>query len=193
MYQRRVMATQFVQSEELPNLLDMSGSPPTKRAMQFWRYVHRWRQRLFQRWGEAQSPELAPGLRGQLVDHLIGLGLILGVDIDDLAVAWARRLLLLAVWEASSCDPRPVESSQSLAIPDLRANILCGSFLDPGVLGGHGRDSTVDVVVGGPPFVRLQELHRSQRQQIATYKRLFRSARRGQFDLYMLFIEQALK
>ena len=77
MYQRRVMATQFVQSEELPNLLDMSGSPPTKRAMQFWRYVHRWRQRLFQRWGEAQSPELAPGLRGQLVDHLIGLGLIL--------------------------------------------------------------------------------------------------------------------
>ncbi len=53
----------------------------------------------------------------------------------------------------------------------------------------HGR---VNAIIGGPPFVRLRELYRSQPEQMAAYRRRFQSARRGQFDLYMLFIENAL-
>ena len=49
------------------------------------------------------------------------------------------------------------------------------------------------MIVGGPPFVQLRELHRSQCTQIWDYRKRLRTARRGQFDLYMLFIERALE
>lgn len=49
------------------------------------------------------------------------------------------------------------------------------------------------MVIGGPPFVRVQELYKSNPVQVENYKRSFRTAKNGQFDLYMLFIEKAIK
>jgi adenine-specific DNA-methyltransferase len=49
-----------------------------------------------------------------------------------------------------------------------------------------------DAILGGPPFVRLEQLHSTQRDQLPLYRRRYLSARQGQYDLYMLFIEQAL-
>jgi methylase of polypeptide subunit release factors len=46
--------------------------------------------------------------------------------------------------------------------------------------------------IGGPPFVRLEGLHRSQKERLRYYRQRFLSAQRSRFDLYMLFIEQAL-
>ena len=40
--------------------------------------------------------------------------------------------------------------------------------------------------------MRLEQLHCNQRDQIPLYRRRYLSARQGQYDLYMLFIEQAL-
>ncbi|MCX7424130.1 MAG: Eco57I restriction-modification methylase domain-containing protein [Planctomycetia bacterium] len=114
--------------------------------------------------------------------------MLFGIDIDERAVTWTIRLLLLAVWEASVVDLQDGRQC-AVAPPDLRANIICRSFLDVEDNLPHG---CVDAIVGGPPFVRLRELYRSQREQIAAYRRQFQSARRGQFDLYMLFIEKAL-
>jgi hypothetical protein len=111
-----------------------------------------------------------------------------GIDIDEQAVAWTIRLLVLAVWEASVLD-LPEGRQCTTAPPDLRTNILCRSFLDVEDDLPHSR---VNAIIGGPPFVRLRELYRSQPEQIAAYRRRFHSARRGQFDLYMLFIEKAL-
>ena len=116
-------------------------------------------------------------------------GMIFGIDIDERAVAWTNRLLLLAVWEASVVDDQKAPQECVSVLPDLRKNIACRSFLDVEIDSPHGR---VDAIVGGPPFVRLRELYRSQREQISAYRKQFRSARRGQFDLYMLFIEKAL-
>ena len=115
-------------------------------------------------------------------------GMLFGIDIDERAVAWTIRLLLLAVWEASVVDLQDGRQC-AMAPPDLRTNIICRSFLDVEDDMPHGR---VNAIIGGPPFVRLRELYRSQPEQIAAYRRRFQSVRRGQFDLYMLFIEKAL-
>jgi len=116
-------------------------------------------------------------------------GMLFGIDIDEQAVAWTNRLLLLAVWEASVVESQQMSQQRALVLPDLRRNIVCQSFLDvePDSLHGH-----VDTIIGGPPFVRLRELYKSQREQMSRYRQQFRSARHGQFDLYMLFIEKAL-
>jgi len=115
-------------------------------------------------------------------------GMLFGIDIDERAVAWTIRLLLLAVWEASVVELQDRRQC-AMAPPDLRTNIICRSFLDVEDDLPHGR---VNAIIGGPPFVRLRELYRSQPEQMAAYRRRFQSARRGQFDLYMLFIEKAL-
>lgn len=46
--------------------------------------------------------------------------------------------------------------------------------------------------MGGPPFVRLQQMRRSNPAAVAHYQQVFRTARSGQFDLYMLFMERAI-
>ncbi len=112
-----------------------------------------------------------------------------GTDIDEIAVAWTRRLLLLAVWEWGVLRGVP-QDDRDIRVPDLKCNVTCRSFLDPKTVSDLRQ---VDVIIGGPPFVRLQELYRSQRGQVREYRKAFGSARRGQFDLYMLFIEQALR
>ena len=111
-----------------------------------------------------------------------------GIDIDERAVAWTIRLLLLTIWEASIVELRD-KSCDTMAPPDLRKNIICRSFLDVEDNLPHGR---VDAIIGGPPFVRLRELYKSQPERMATYRQQFQSARGGQFDLYMLFIEKSL-
>ena len=103
-------------------------------------------------------------------------GMLFGIDIDERAVAWTIRLLLLAVWEASVVDLREVSRQCAMAPPDLRKNIICRSFLDVEADSPHGR---VNAIIGGPPFVRLRELYRSQRERIAAYRRQFQSARGG--------------
>lgn len=56
----------------------------------------------------------------------------------------------------------------------------------------HRLPESFDAIIGGPPFVRLQDLHRTQPDRIEEYKRQFVTATCGSFDLYMLFIEKSL-
>ena len=41
--------------------------------------------------------------------------------------------------------------------------------------------------------MRVQELYRSNPELVNDYRRTFRAARSGQFDLYMLFIEKSIE
>jgi len=60
-------------------------------------------------------------------------------------------------------------------------------FFDPewmfGVRGGF------DVVIGNPPYMRVQGLQQTQAEYMARYRQSFQSAK-GSFDLYALFIER---
>ncbi len=116
--------------------------------------------------------------------------MIFGSDIDRQAIAWTKRILLLAVWKHCRNFDIPVPH-----VPDLRRNIVCADFLDPVVADDQGLSAKfnagVDVVIGGPPFVRTRQLRKTS--QYVQYKRRFRTAQSGQFDLYMLFLERTIE
>jgi len=117
---------------------------------------------------------------------------IFGSDIDPRSTAWARRVVLLTVWDsviaeggnASDCD----------RIPDLERNIICRDFLAPGWSDQQDANTSpqFDAIFGSPPFVRLQQLYKTQPDRVEIYRREFETARSGQFDLYMLFLEKAI-
>jgi len=123
-------------------------------------------------------------------------GAIFGTDIDERAVWWTRRLLLLATWASCVEDGLDVRAVPEEKIPTLDRNIVCADFLrfagSPADPQEHRLPESFDAIIGGPPFVRLQDLHRTQPGRIGEYKRHFATATCGSFDLYMLFIEKSL-
>ncbi|MDD4873408.1 MAG: N-6 DNA methylase, partial [Dehalococcoidales bacterium] len=127
-------------------------------------------------------------------------GNIFGVDLDQQAVEIARLNLLL----------RGLAKRDHL--PPLTDNIKQGNSLISGTdvelkgyFGDNWRDKHpfnwdyefkyimanggFDVVIGNPPYVRIQSLPRDE----ADYFRSHFESAYGSFDLYVLFIEQAIK
>ena len=133
--------------------------------------------------------DLACRLSLELMEHVLQ-----GCDIDPGAVSWTIRLQLLAAREmilGNRVHPRGIESTPS--VPFLRETIRCRSFLELSPFRTSACSSpSYDAIIGGPPFVRLEQLHNTERDEIPLYRRRYLSARQGQYDLYMLFIEQAL-
>ena len=115
--------------------------------------------------------------------------MIHGTDIDERAVHWTRKLLLLTVWDFYIHKGVSNDDIRNLRIPDLGENIICRDFLEEQPL----KNEAFHIIIGGPPFVRVQELHKSDAVKVNNYKRNYRTARNGQFDLYMLFIERAIE
>ncbi|MGD0768021.1 MAG: DNA methyltransferase [Tepidisphaeraceae bacterium] len=122
------------------------------------------------------SLDASPQERLDLLCHVIH-----GMDVDATALEWARRSLLLAVWQTLSDE----HSNEPVIVPDLRANLTCGDFL-------LSNTSEMTVVLGGPPFVRIHELRKGAQEKLSHYRSRFLTARQGQFDLYMLFFEKAI-
>lgn len=89
---------------------------------------------------------------------------IFGIDIDAATVQTARQQTKLPA-----------------------SNLRCADALAESALGSF------DVVVGNPPYVSIRELARSQTPEyVADLRERFQTAR-GNFDLYVLFIERALQ
>jgi type I restriction-modification system DNA methylase subunit/predicted type IV restriction endonuclease len=107
------------------------------------------------------------------------------------------------------------------ALPDLDANIKCGNsligpdFYDepqmslleeeehyrinvfdweasfPHVFGGDD-DSGFDAVIGNPPYIRIQALKEFAPVEAEHYKTAYRTAAKGNYDIYVTFIEKGL-
>lgn len=116
---------------------------------------------------------------------LLGASLF-GSDIDPQAIVATRCALLLAAWDAvrTSGNDAPDEGLQ---VPDLRQNIVCQDFLDSG-----SRLNQFHAILGGPPFVRIHEMLRADPDRVERYRAKYRTARSGQFDLFMPFFEEAI-
>jgi type I restriction-modification system DNA methylase subunit len=125
---------------------------------------------------------------------------VFGVDLDMQAVEIARLNLLL----------RSLAKRETL--PSLADNIRQGNSLISGTeqelrkyFGDNWQekkpfnwerefedimvDGALDVVIGNPPYVRIQTLPRDE----ADYYREFYQSAFGSFDIYILFLEQAIK
>ncbi len=142
---------------------------------------------------------------------------IYGVDIDTQAVEVTKLSLLLKVLEGET--EQSISQQMALfherALPDLSNNIKCGnSLIGPdfydGRQGGLFDDEEryrinvfdweveftevfkaggFDVVIGNPPYLRIQGLTENYTDQLVYYSKMFVSAVK-RFDFYLLFIER---
>ncbi len=144
-----------------------------------------------------------------LLDH------IFGVDIDTQAVEVTKLSLLLRVLEG---EKNLVLFHNERALPDLAGNIKCGnSLIGPDFY--TGRQGTIfdedeqfrvnafdwhaefpevfqaggfDAVIGNPPYVRIQTMQQTQAAEVAYYRKRYASAAKGNYDIYIVFIECSL-
>lgn len=49
-----------------------------------------------------------------------------------------------------------------------------------------------DAVIGNPPYIRIQSIREWAPKDVGHYKKIYKSAKKGNFDIYVIFIEQAL-
>lgn len=145
---------------------------------------------------------------------------IYGVDIDSQAVEVTKLSLLLKVLEGESEETLGKQLSlfQERALPNLGQNIKCGnsligpdfyagqqsSFLDPeaqyrinafdwqkefeAVFASSGG---FDVVIGNPPYIRIQALKEWAPNEVEFYKQRYTAASKGNYDIYVVFVEKA--
>ena len=142
--------------------------------------------------------ELESKLLGQSIvfkdigDHILERN-IYGVDINEESVEIAR----LSLWLRTATKGRKLN--------DLSGNIKCGNSLidDPAVAGAKAFDwkkefpavfakGGFDVVIGNPPYLRVQGLRENFEKESKFFEKEFKSAT-GRFDIYVLFIERALR
>ena len=138
---------------------------------------------------------------------------IYGVDIDRQAVEVTKLSLLLKVLEGENEETisKQLKLFQERALPDLGENIKCGNSLigwdiledNPGLgqeeierinpfdwereFGEVFRRGGFDVVIGNPPYVRMEEL-----KDVKDYLRKYQ-AFQARADLYTYFIERETK
>jgi type I restriction-modification system DNA methylase subunit len=118
---------------------------------------------------------------------------LFGVDINQESVEIAK----LSLWLRTAKKGRKLTT--------LNDNIKCGNSLisDSNAAGNRAfdwekefssvfKDGGFDVVIGNPPYLRVQGLRENFEEESKFYEKSFISAT-GRFDIYVLFIEMAHK
>jgi len=136
-----------------------------------------------------------------------------GVDIDSQAVEVTKLSLLLKVLEEETGQ---LSLGFERALPDLNDNIKCGNSLIgcdyfegqlipdeeevarvnpfdwekafPQVFNRGG----FDAVISNPPYIRIQTMREWASGEVDFYKMEYLSASKGNYDIYVVFIEQGL-
>ncbi|MCH8877408.1 MAG: N-6 DNA methylase [Chloroflexi bacterium] len=144
---------------------------------------------------------------------------IYGVDIDRQAVEVTKLSLLLKVLEGETEETLGQQLSlwREPALPDLGDNIKCGnSLIGPDYFEGKlmADDKELrrvnpfnwksefseimgaggfDVVISNPPYIRIQTMKEWAPTEVEIYKQKYVSASKGNYDIYVVFVERALQ
>ncbi len=144
---------------------------------------------------------------------------IYGVDIDPQAVEVTKLSLLLKVLEGESeqtLNPQ-LALLPDRVLPDLAHNIRCGnSLIGPDFYEGQlalldeeeayrinvfdwesafpavFAEGGFDGVIGNPPYIRIQAMKEWAPVEVEFYKKRFHAASKGNYDIYVVFIEKGL-
>lgn len=161
-----------------------------------------------------ESGNLALWVRKQIL-----INNIFGVDIDSNAVEVAKLSLLLKSFEDSFNVNEYGQGSllNEKILPSLDNNIKCGNSLigndfyeshldlDDATLykincfdwNSKFRDimktGGFDVVIGNPPYVKIQTMMESSPLSVETLKQTYKSASSGNIDIYLCFVEKAFE
>jgi hypothetical protein len=138
-----------------------------------------------------------------------------GVDIDAQAVEVTKLSLLLKVLEGESGQ---LSLGFERVLPDLSRNVQCGnSLIGPdyyadqqltmfdtteqyrvNAFDWHAAFPSIfakggfDAVIGNPPYVRIQAMKEWAPTEVEFYKRCYVAARKGNYDIYVVFVEKGL-
>jgi hypothetical protein len=142
------------------------------------------------------------------------------VDIDPQAVEVTKLSLLLKVLEGENQDTleRQIKLFKERALPDLGTNIKCGnSLIGPDFFQGSQmslleseeayrinafdwekefpeimKRGGFDAVIGNPPYIRIQTMKEWAPLEVETYKSCYVSGSKGNYDIYVVFVERGL-
>jgi hypothetical protein len=141
-----------------------------------------------------------------------------GVDIDVQAVEVTKLALLLKILEGEARELQGLQTDFYRVLPDLGKNIHCGNslighdFYQQLALPDLSEDDKYrintfewkdafpeiiksggfDAVIGNPPYVRIQTIQETQPASVAYLAGRYAAAAKGNYDLYVCFIEKAL-
>ncbi len=144
---------------------------------------------------------------------------IFGVDIDHQAAEVTKLSLLLKVLEGETDQSLSLSQFAfgDRALPNLAANIKCGnSLIGPDYFTGkmfpepqemkrvnpfdweQGFPAAMkaggfDCIIGNPPYIRIQTMKEWAPLEVEIYKDLFHAGRTGNYDIYVVFVEQGLR
>lgn len=111
---------------------------------------------------------------------------IYGVDLDNKAVEITKLNLLLKAAEKNRKLPKELDNHIKQGNSLIDDENIAG--LDAFKWEGNFQEGSFDVVIGNPPYVRIHEFDEQTKECFSRY-----SSASGQYDIYVLFIEQALK
>lgn len=127
-----------------------------------------------------------PDIENQILEHNI-----YGVDLNEESIEIAK----LSLWLRTAQPKRKLTS--------LNNNIKCGnSLIDSKAIAGdkafNWKDEFpevfakggFDVIIGNPPYLRVQGLRENFEKESKFYEKIFKSAT-GRFDVYVLFMEHS--
>jgi type I restriction-modification system DNA methylase subunit len=147
---------------------------------------------------------------------------IFGVDIDAQAVEVTKLSLLLKVLEGESQETIGSQLSllHERVLPDLGKNIQCGnSLIGPDYYQGQQlvmsfandeeryrvnafdwkaafpqvfAQDGFDAVIGNPPYIRIQTLQETSPIDVNFFKKKYKAASKGNYDIYVVFVEKGL-
>ena len=142
---------------------------------------------------------------------------IYGVDLDAQAVEVAQLSLYLKLLDeetTGSAYGYQMEIKEAL-LPSLDKNIVCGNSLidtdieQGGLFVDEGdrklnamsfrsafprimQQGGFDAIVGNPPYIRIQIMQETSASAVAYFKEHFRAAAKGNYDIYVNFVERGL-
>ncbi|MEP0804300.1 MAG: Eco57I restriction-modification methylase domain-containing protein [Chloroflexota bacterium] len=138
---------------------------------------------------------------------------IFGVDIDAQAVEVTKLSLLLKALEGVSGQ---MELGMERVLPDLGNNVKCGNsligwdYFEGRLMPDEEEIRRVnpfdwerefpqafaqggfDAVIGNPPYIRIQAMQEWASGQAEYFKQKYKAASKGNYDIYVVFIEKAL-
>jgi adenine-specific DNA-methyltransferase len=145
---------------------------------------------------------------------------IYGVDLDPQAIEVTKLSLLLKAIEGETAETvKQLNNAFERVLPSLDVNIRCGnSLIDADSLkeltpyvstteqaainpfhwesafeNVFAKKGGFDIIVGNPPYARLQTLQEFQPAAVPYFRKRYQSAQTGNFDIYVLFIERAFQ
>ena len=153
--------------------------------------------------------------------HRILLNNIFGVDIDSQAVEVTKLSLLLKLMEGESQESAGMlfKFSDIKMLPDLSENIKCGNsligsdFYETAQMSLFQDEETsrrinvfdwpqefpdiftqggFDIVIGNPPYIRIQNMKEYAPDEVEFFKKNYKSASKGSYDIYVVFVEKGL-